>query len=103
MSVIEGQPPRCVLVCQNTSCQRQNSFAVLQAFQTETEQMSDVTVIASDCLGQCSTGPTVKVTPDQIWYYRVQVADVKNIVQSHLIQGQPVKQKLNPRIHLSFG
>ncbi|GAB4275637.1 MAG: hypothetical protein Fur0025_00030 [Oscillatoriaceae cyanobacterium] len=93
--------PRYVWVCQHQSCQRQGSEQVLAAF-LAADLPEGVTIIPSGCLGQCSTGPTVRVTPEETWYYRVQPADVPVIVEQHLKQGTPVKHKLNPRIHLSF-
>jgi (2Fe-2S) ferredoxin len=54
---------------------------------------------ASGCLGQCNIGPTVRVIPDEIWYYRVTPEDVPLIVEQHLKQGEPVQEKLNPRFH----
>lgn len=108
MSTPEGQKlevsagDRCVLVCQNTSCLRQNSQEVLKTFIAETENVVDVNIRASGCLGQCNTGPTVKVTPDEVWYYRVQPHDVPKIVTQHLQGNEPVDNMLNPRIHPRF-
>ena len=92
--------PRCVRVCQNQTCLRHGSAQVLQAFQEA--EISEVLIEASGCMGQCSIGPTVKVTPDEIWYYRVQPQDVATIIEQHLKGGQPVEEKLNPRIHPRF-
>jgi (2Fe-2S) ferredoxin len=44
----------------------------------------------SGCLDQCEHGPTVVVYPDAIWYGRVTEADVAEIVERHLGEGQPV-------------
>ncbi|MGB3510362.1 MAG: (2Fe-2S) ferredoxin domain-containing protein [Microcoleaceae cyanobacterium] len=93
---------RSIFVCQNTSCQRNNSAEVLKVFEAETKNLVGVKVEASGCLGQCSTGPTVKVTPDQIWYYRVKPNDVSVIVEQHLKGNKPVDAMLNPRIHARF-
>ncbi|MEL7036515.1 MAG: (2Fe-2S) ferredoxin domain-containing protein [Cyanobacteria bacterium J06592_8] len=91
---------RQVWVCQNQTCLRHGSEQVLQAFQEA--EISDVEIQASGCMGQCSVGPTVKVTPDETWYYRVKPQDVPTIVDQHLKGGQPVEEKLNPRIHPRF-
>ncbi len=91
---------RRVLVCQHQSCQRHGSAAILKAF--EQHSISGVSVECSGCQGQCNIGPTVRVLPDEIWYYRVQPEDVPQIVEQHLQQGQPVTEKLNPRIHPRF-
>jgi len=90
----------CVMVCQHVSCQRNGSAEVLQAFRER--KVPGVTINPSGCLGQCSSGPTVRVTPDETWYCRVKPDDVPAIVEQHLIGGEPVEAKLHPRIHLRF-
>jgi len=93
---------RCVLVCQNDSCRRNGSEAVLQAFQAAD---SPAVVMGSPCTGQCNVGPTVRVTPDQTWYCRITPADVSTIVMEHLSapEGKPVQRLLHPRFHPQFG
>ncbi len=91
---------RCVWVCQHQTCLRHGSAQVLEAFLQF--EGSEVVIEASGCMGQCSIGPTVRVSPDEIWYYRVQPQDVPTIVEQHLKGGQPVQEKLNPRIHPRF-
>ena len=46
------------------------------------------------CLDQCEHGPAVVVYPEGVWYAGVKAEDVAEIVESHLIQGQPVKRLL---------
>lgn len=88
---------KCVSVCQHQSCQRNGSAEVLAAFNQL--KLPEFTASGCDCLGQCSSGPTVKVNPDNIWYCRVKPADVPEIVEQHLQQGKPVDRLLHPRIH----
>lgn len=91
-------PDRCVFVCQNRSCLNQGSERVFEAFQSA--EIPGVTLEKSGCLGQCSSGPTVRILPDETWYCRVQPPDVPLIIEQHLIGGEPVEAKLNPRLHL---
>lgn len=42
------------------------------------------------CLDQCELGPTIVVYPEQVWYGGVTVADVDEIVEKHLVGGEPV-------------
>ena len=88
------------MVCQHRSCLANNSAEVLAFF--ESAAIPGVTVVGSECQGQCSSGPTVRILPDETWYCRVKPSDVPIIVEQHLKQGQPVEAKLNPRIHLRF-
>jgi (2Fe-2S) ferredoxin len=48
----------------------------------------------SGCFDQCGHGPLIVVYPESVWYAHVTVDDVKEIVESHLIGGQPVQRLL---------
>ena len=48
------------------------------------------------CLDQCEKGPSVVVYPDAIWYGGVTEADVKEIVEQHILGGRPVERLLMP-------
>lgn len=90
--------PHRVLICQNRACLKSGSAEVLAAFQAA--EVPGTIVEGSPCLNQCSSGPTVRVVTDETWYCRVTTDDVSAIVEQHLIAGNPVEAKLNPRIHL---
>lgn len=99
-----------VLICQYRSCLANGSAEVLAAFLAHTtladttlaNTVSDVSIVASDCQGQCNLGVTVRVLPDEIWYCRVRVQDVETIVTQHLQQGHPVEELMHPRLHPKF-
>ncbi|NJP08779.1 MAG: (2Fe-2S) ferredoxin domain-containing protein [Leptolyngbyaceae cyanobacterium RU_5_1] len=91
---------RQVLVCQYVNCQSSGSEAVLSAFRAN--PVAGVEVVASECQGQCSVGPTVRVLPDETWYCRVKPEDVIEIVDHHLWDGKPVERLLHPRFHPKF-
>ena len=46
----------------------------------------------SGCLDQCEHGPTVVVYPDAVWYGGVTEADIAEIIDTHLVGGQPVER-----------
>ena len=96
-----SEPHRCIAICQYHSCARNRAADVLKAFQEIAP--TDVLVSASDCMGQCSSGTTVYVTPDRTWYCRVKPEDVTEIVAQHLQLNQPVERLLHPRFHPRFG
>lgn len=57
-----------------------------------------VRVNKAGCLDQCEVGATVVVYPEAVWYGHVTLADVDEIVQEHLVNGQPVERlRLNPK------
>lgn len=86
-----------VTVCQHRSCARNGSEAVLAEFQKHASP--NLMVSGCECQGQCGSGPTVKVMPDNTWYSHVQPDDVEAVVQAHLTAGEPVERLLNSRIH----
>lgn len=93
---------RCINICQHSSCLAQGAAKVLLAFKMA--DLPDHTIImTTGCLGQCSTSPTVYITPDEVWYCRVQPSDVPIIVEQHLKAGKLVQEKLHPRFHQGFG
>ncbi len=96
-----SEPRHCIAICQYHSCARNRAVEVLKTFQEIAP--TDVLVSASDCMGQCSSGTTVYVTPDRTWYCRVKPEDVTEIVAQHLQLNQPVERLLHPRFHPRFG
>lgn len=92
-----SETSRQVLVCQSRICRKQGSSAVLAAFQQL--PVTDVTLIASGCLGQCGNGPMVLVMPDQIWYSAVDPQEVPAVVERHLQGDRPVVSMLYPKHH----
>lgn len=99
--LFESNSSRCIMVCQHSSCLVNGAAEVLKAFQLA-DLPSDVEIIPTGCLGQCSSGVTVRIIPEEIWYCRVKPDDVDSIVNKHLKEGTPIEEKLNPRIHIKF-
>lgn len=53
-----------------------------------------VSIIQTSCLGPCQVGANVLVYPGNVLYGWVQVNDVDSIVDSHLVGGEVVSEKL---------
>jgi len=49
------------------------------------------------CLDICESGPGVVVYPEGVFYGHVQLSDVSEIVEQHLVNGRPVE-----RLRLKF-
>ncbi len=99
---------RQVFVCTSKSCAANGSEAVLEAFKAQlieagllfTKRNPDGEVQCLHCgsVGFCAIGPAVLVYPDGIWYAHVTVADVPEIIESHLRGGVPVARLVRKRI-----
>jgi (2Fe-2S) ferredoxin len=55
-----------------------------------------VRVNKSGCLDRCAGGPVAVVYPEAVWYTYVDHADIDEIVESHLKNGQVVERLLTP-------
>jgi (2Fe-2S) ferredoxin len=57
---------------------------------------SKVRANKAGCLDQCEVGPTVVVYPDNVWYGSVTPADVDEIIDAHIVGGNPVARLVIP-------
>jgi len=55
-----------------------------------------VRVNKAGCLDRCAGGPVAVVYPEGTWYTFVDEHDIDEIVDSHLVGGQPVERLLLP-------
>ena len=55
-----------------------------------------VRVNKAGCLGRCSAGPVAVVYPEGVWYSYVDLADIDEIVECHLLRGEVVERLLVP-------
>jgi (2Fe-2S) ferredoxin len=53
-------------------------------------------VTTSGCVGPCNSGPNVLVYPEGVLYTNVQPTDVAEIIDEHLLGGQPVERLRAP-------
>ncbi|MBU3739247.1 MAG: (2Fe-2S) ferredoxin domain-containing protein [Rhodoferax sp.] len=55
-----------------------------------------VRVNKAGCLDRCAAGPVAVVYPEAVWYSYVDVQDIDEIVDSHLLHGRVVQRLLTP-------
>ncbi|MCS7259904.1 MAG: NADH-quinone oxidoreductase subunit NuoF [Anaerolineae bacterium] len=90
-------PHRWIAVCMGTGCTSAASTEVRQALTAEIEARGladQVEVRRTGCFGFCAKGPIVVIHPDGTFYTHVDPADVKEIVEEHLLAGRRVERLL---------
>ena len=78
-------------------CDQHNAFALFDYAQKRVKELGlagpgKIRVNKAGCLDRCADGPVMVVYPDGVWYTMVDVDDVEEIIQSHLIEGRPVER-----------
>lgn len=95
-----------VFICTNQkeapkkSCGEHHGLALVDAFKASLKDRGlhiEIRAQRTGCLDTCALGPSVVVYPEGIFYGNVQLADVEEIVESHLVNNQPVE-----RLKLAF-
>ncbi|RMG54530.1 MAG: (2Fe-2S) ferredoxin domain-containing protein [Bacteroidetes bacterium] len=82
-------------------CNDRGSERLLEHFAAALERkgLSDrIAVIPSSCMANCPMGISVKVTPGRVCYSQVQLEDVDEIIERHLLGGEPVTRLLTQEI-----
>ena len=86
-----------VLVCGGTGCTSSNSEKIIEKLQEEIARHGledEVNVVRTGCFGLCALGPIMIVYPEGSFYSMVQVEDIPEIVEEHLLKGKAVKRLL---------
>jgi len=92
-----------IFVCENVRpeddprgcCCAKGSKELRQQFKNHLKKLGlnkEVRANAAGCLDACEYGATVVVYPEQIWYGGVTKEDVEEIIQKHIIEGNPVER-----------
>lgn len=58
-----------------------------------------VRACTSSCLSNCSNGVTVVIYPEAVWYGRVTLQDVDEIIERHVMRGEVVERLLIPALN----
>ena len=86
-----------ITVCNGTGCHAHGCRAVTAAFQEEIDKQnlaSKVDVRATGCHGFCERGPLVVIKPQDIFYQRVRVKDVPEILSETIGNGNTINRLL---------
>ncbi len=86
-----------LLICGGTGCHATGSIKVKEALIAElaAKKLQDkVAVIETGCNGFCAVGPLMVVHPGDIFYQKISIDDIPQIVQDHLIDGKHIDKLL---------
>jgi (2Fe-2S) ferredoxin len=90
-----------VFICSNDkdapkkSCGSEHGMKLVNAFKEEWEASGSdkkIRIQRAGCLDFCGKGPSMVVYPEGVFYGNVQLEDVKEITESHLVNGEIVSR-----------
>jgi len=98
-SIIKSRDPNkpCITICGGTGCHSFGSEKVVAAFRQEikTQKLgAKIDVRTTGCHGFCERGPLVVINPKNIFYQRVNAADVPEIITETIVNGNTVDRLL---------
>ena len=79
--------------CQNYDAQAMRDYAKARTKELGIAgKRGKVRVNTAGCLNRCEEGPVAVVYPDDVWYTYVDKDDIDEIIEQHLLNGNPVKR-----------
>lgn len=88
-----------IFVCTNErtdgrkSCGEQTGMALVAEFKRliiERDLQVEVRAQKAGCFDVCGLGPVAVVYPDGVFYKNLKIEDIEKIVESHIVNNQPV-------------
>ena len=97
-----AKPEKMILVCNNQRppghprgcCLDKGSRDITMELRNEMDErdlFGKVSLASTGCIGPCSVGPIVAVMPDDVWYKEVTKENVQEILDQHIVGGNPVE------------
>ena len=84
-----------LMACAGTGCVSSGSLSVCEALRSEIEQRGlsgELKVVATGCNGFCAHGPICVVQPEGVFYERLKLEDVPELIEQHFVKNQPVER-----------
>ena len=86
----EREPPeRC---CANFGAAEMQAYAKSRIKALGLSGKGSVRINKAGCLDRCEEGPVLVVYPDEVWYTYVDRADIDEIIDRHLVNGEIVER-----------
>src|SRR5512136_2578468 len=92
-SIVAKKNPKkpCIALCVGTGCLAYGCLGILEAFENEIAKQklqNSVDVRATGCPGFCERGALLTIYPQGIFYQRVKVEDVPEIISETILKGK---------------
>ena len=86
-----------ILICGGTGCTSSGSVKLYERLQEEIKAHGleeKVAVIKTGCFGLCALGPVMITQPDGCFYAHLEMDHIPEIIEKHIIGGQPIREYL---------
>jgi len=87
----------CITICGGTGCHAYGCIKVAQTFVDEIKKQNlqeIAEVRTTGCHGFCERGPIVVIQPDGIFYQRIQLKDIKEVISETIINKKIIERLL---------
>jgi NADP-reducing hydrogenase subunit HndC len=84
-----------LLICCGSGCVSAGALKIKERFHEVLKDKgiaNEINIIETGCMGPCDYGPVMVIYPEGIFYKKVEVSDVDEIVEEHFIKGRAVKR-----------
>ncbi|HOD17727.1 MAG TPA: NADH-quinone oxidoreductase subunit NuoF [Candidatus Cloacimonadota bacterium] len=84
-----------LLICCGSGCVSAGALKIKEKISQTLEEKglaNEINIIETGCMGPCDLGPVMIVYPEGVFYQKVTVNDVPELVEEHFIKGRPVKR-----------
>ena len=92
---LTGTAIKKLLICGGTGCHATGSIALKETLENELEAkglQEKVEVVETGCNGFCAVGPLMVIQPDGVFYQKIKVEDVPELVEEHLVNNKQVER-----------
>jgi len=80
---------KSIIICGGTGCRGSDAEEVIESFKKEIKKRKlNVTLKETGCHGFCERGPLVIIEPNGIFYQKIKVENVKEILEETVVKGK---------------
>ena len=92
---VEFTQKLCLTLCGGTGCRSTGSLEIKEALQEEINSrgiQDRVEVVETGCNGFCANGPILVVQPQDIFYQKLKLDDIPELIEQQILQGTRVER-----------